>query len=303
MIEVEGRLVEASMATSLMIYPGQRYSILLTADQPIGNYWMRISMEADGVSHDGLAILRYGSAPEEDPVASLPLADVAPLNEFSLKLRNPHPVPQDVDKRIIFDVSATATNWELNGVAYSAPAFPPLLDGYLRGNKYTRLAQIQPVEISLGDVIEVVVNSPFLNHPMHLHGHSFWVVGAGAGFIGPDNDTSSLYNLIDPVVRDTVNVPDTGLGGWVAIRFVANNPGAWLFHCHILTHAVAGMATIFMVEPEEISTPPSDYPMIIPFSVYNQITRDNENEDEGPRNEMNFIFSGMIPAEGRKHKK
>ena len=30
-------------------------------------------------------------------------------------------------------------------------------------------------------------------------------------------------------------------------RFVADNPGDWMFHCHILEHQVAGMMGIFRV--------------------------------------------------------
>lgn len=45
-------------------------------------------------------------------------------------------------------------------------------------------------------------------------------------------------------IKDTVTVPD---GGYTIIRFVANNPGFWLFHCHIEFHVEVGMALIFKV--------------------------------------------------------
>lgn len=34
--------------------------------------------------------------------------------------------------------------------------------------------------------------------------------------------------------------------GWVLLRFVADNPGVWLFHCHVLWHSEAGMAMQFL---------------------------------------------------------
>jgi laccase len=59
------------------------------------------------------------------------------------------------------------------------------------------------------------------NHPMHLHGQSFYVVGRGFGNF--DNNTDPLsYNLIDPPYENTVGVPKNG---WSAIRFRASNPG------------------------------------------------------------------------------
>jgi laccase len=63
------------------------------------------------------------------------------------------------------------------------------------------------------------------NHPMHLHGHSFYVVGRGVGNF--DNTTDPLsYNLVDPPYENTVGAPKNG---WATIRFRAANPGKYLF--------------------------------------------------------------------------
>ena len=59
------------------------------------------------------------------------------------------------------------------------------------------------------------------NHPLHLHGFNFFVVGQGFGNFDPNKDPAN-FNLVDPVERNTVGVPS---GGWVAIRFLADNPG------------------------------------------------------------------------------
>ena len=58
------------------------------------------------------------------------------------------------------------------------------------------------------------------SHPLHLHGYNFYVVGQGFGNIDPNNDPAK-FNLVDPVERNTIGVPS---GGWVAIRFQADNP-------------------------------------------------------------------------------
>ena len=62
------------------------------------------------------------------------------------------------------------------------------------------------------------------NHPIHLHGFSFYVVGYGTG--NYDNRTAT-FNLVDPPYMNTIGVP---VGGWAVIRFVADNPGE--FPCH-----------------------------------------------------------------------
>lgn len=59
------------------------------------------------------------------------------------------------------------------------------------------------------------------SHPLHLHGFNFFIVGEGFNNYDPTNDTAK-FNLVDPVERNTVGVPS---GGWVAIRFLADNPG------------------------------------------------------------------------------
>ena len=58
------------------------------------------------------------------------------------------------------------------------------------------------------------------NHP-HFHGFNFFVVGQGFGNFDPNKDPKE-FNLIDPVEMNTVGVRS---GGWVAIRFRADNPG------------------------------------------------------------------------------
>ena len=58
-------------------------------------------------------------------------------------------------------------------------------------------------------------------HPIHLHGHSFYVVGWGFGNFDENRDPLR-YNLVDPPFQNTISVPSKG---WVAIRFEASNPG------------------------------------------------------------------------------
>lgn len=65
------------------------------------------------------------------------------------------------------------------------------------------------------------------SHPLHLHGFNFFIVGQGFGNFDPNKDPAG-YNLVDPVERNTASVP---VGGWVAVRFLADNPGELLIRC------------------------------------------------------------------------
>jgi len=60
------------------------------------------------------------------------------------------------------------------------------------------------------------------SHPLHLYGLNFFVVGEGFGNFNPKNNPK-IFIFVDPVERNTIGVPS---GGWVAIRFRADNPGS-----------------------------------------------------------------------------
>ena len=73
-----------------------------------------------------------------------------------------------------------------------------------------------------------VVNEAEMDHPFHLHGFFFQVMTRD----GIDEDPTRL------VWKDTINVPAKSRFT-AAVRF--DEPGVWLYHCHILEHAEAGM--------------------------------------------------------------
>eukprot|EP00253_Pinus_taeda_P019160 PITA_19160 len=81
------------------------------------------------------------------------------------------------------------------------------------------------------------------NHPMHLHGYNFYVVGQGSGNYDPVKDQLK-FNLVDPPQRNTVIAP---VSGWVAIRFKPDNPGMWFLHCHLDDHFTWGLNMVFLV--------------------------------------------------------
>ncbi|KAL1354837.1 hypothetical protein HN51_006888 [Arachis hypogaea] len=127
----------------------------------------------------------------------------------------------------------------------------------LTGTRLSKIAFNSSVELVLQDTNLLSVES----HPFHLHGYNFFVVGTGVGNFDPSKDPAN-YNLVDPIERNTVGVPT---GGWVAIRFRADNPGVWFMHCHLELHTGWGLKMAFLVEdgPEKdqsVLPPPKDLP-------------------------------------------
>lgn len=135
------------------------------------------------------------------------------------------------------------------------------------------------VDLQLGDTVEVVVQNlpgnasggddylvkaaPSLlagrsaqeQHPFHLHGHHFYVVATGNGTW--TESSISTYNLENPIFRDVVTLPKNG---WVALRFIADNPGTWTFHCHFSVHLYMGQDLVFAEAVDQISAPPAEMP-------------------------------------------
>lgn len=108
------------------------------------------------------------------------------------------------------------------------PPVPPVQFNYT-GNVPRSLWQprfgTKLYKLKFGSTVQIVLQDTGIfsteDHPIHLHGYHFFVVGEGFGNFNPQTDPSR-FNLVDPPVRNTIDVP---VGGWAVIRFVADNPG------------------------------------------------------------------------------
>jgi hypothetical protein len=121
---------------------------------------------------------------------------------------------------------------------------------------------VHAVELEPNELVElVIVNEATIAeyHPIHLHGHSFSLLGSAtlstkrsggerlrkrSQVIELDKQGLLKRNLHTPPSRDTVSVP---MNGYTIIRFVADNPGVWPLHCHIDVHSDMAMMMLFRV--------------------------------------------------------
>ena len=87
------------------------------------------------------------------------------------------------------------------------------------------------VERGSSNLVELVNNSAF-EHPIHVHGHTFRVLSRNGKAV-PGQP-----------FRDTVLL---GVDETVEIAFVADNPGKWMIHCHVLEHQSSGMMGVVEV--------------------------------------------------------
>jgi FtsP/CotA-like multicopper oxidase with cupredoxin domain len=81
-----------------------------------------------------------------------------------------------------------------------------------------------PILIDEGDRVRIrLYNASNLEHSMHLHGHDFAV-------------TSQNGHPVPPQARSEETTQTMGPGDFFEIEFVADNPGNWIFHCHVPHH-------------------------------------------------------------------
>ncbi|KAG5647851.1 Acyl-coenzyme A oxidase 2 [Asterophora parasitica] len=251
MLIFDGVNVQPVTADSIQIFAGQRYSFVLTADQPISNYWVRAKPNIGNTEFtNGLnsAILRYAGA--DDTVPTTTLSNSSLLLETALHpLRNRGAPGRHyaggADVEINVAIGFAEGKFTINGASFVPPTAPVLLQ-ILSGARTAQ--ELLPAEnvyvLPPNKVIEVTipggaVGSP---HPFHLHGHNFDVIRSAG---------SSVYNYHNPVRRDVVS---TGVeGDNVTIRFTTDNPGPWLLHCHIDWHLDTGLAIVFAEDGEAVS--------------------------------------------------
>jgi FtsP/CotA-like multicopper oxidase with cupredoxin domain len=90
----------------------------------------------------------------------------------------------------------------------------------------------------------VIYNTWGQQHPMHLHGHNFWVLAQGKGtwdgtVTNPSNPQRRDTHLMMPGTTDTPS--------YIVLEWELNNPGVWPMHCHMSTHVSGGLIINILV--------------------------------------------------------
>lgn len=137
------------------------------------------------------------------------------LTYSDLRAKYPHPErPIDREMEIHLTGNMHRYMWSFDGQVFSAVTDKPI-----------RFARDEKVRITL-------VNDTMMAHPIHLHGHFFTLVNGADARRQPSKHTV----IVQP-------------GGKAAFDLVANEPGDWAFHCHLLYHMHAGMNQTVTVRP------------------------------------------------------
>ncbi|KAJ5958183.1 Multicopper oxidase type 2 [Penicillium vulpinum] len=177
------------------------------------------------------------------------------VDDVNLVPADHEPLLQPVNHQIILDTNTALVDglprFTVNGKTYIAPEVPSLYTANTVGPEFSSdpavYGQVNPFVVKYGEVVEIVINNHHNNlHPWHLHGHQFQVLQRtpvdGGYYTGLSANVSTT-----PIRRDTIMVQNHG---HVVIRFRADNPGVWMFHCHIEWHVESGLMATIIEAPE-----------------------------------------------------
>jgi FtsP/CotA-like multicopper oxidase with cupredoxin domain len=223
-VALDGMPLQQPIAAETMVLaPAQRVDFIVDVTGDVGEKAQFLIQDRDQVFIlSEIPITAQQSANPRDLVAALPPNPIAYLTDVSTartaELRMTGGAMGGLRKAVYngqeMDANELIENgqiWAFNGVA-GMPEEPLSVVG--KG---------EPLRIP-------IVNDTVFPHAMHIHGNHFQEVRKD-GTLGPLRDTI----LVQP--NETRE-----------IAFIGENPGEWLFHCHMLSHQAAGMRTWVRVE-------------------------------------------------------
>ncbi|MDY0874378.1 multicopper oxidase family protein [Dongia rigui] len=233
-IATDGNPLPPQKLKSWRLGPAMRADLTLRMPHVAGtriqlvNYYSAQPIVMAELEAEGTPLDRPAFVPAALKPASIPEPQIDGAETFQLRLSAssaPADLPPDLvlpDGSVLRYADALClspkTFWALNGQPWpsaSHEVLPPPLVTFQRGKTY---------------IVEIINQTPHI-HPIHLHGHTFKVIGSSKGDVVPHwADTT----IVAPKER-------------VKVAFVADNPGDWMIHCHIIEHQETGMMGIYRV--------------------------------------------------------
>ncbi|KAG8161366.1 hypothetical protein KVR01_009630 [Diaporthe batatas] len=246
-------------ADSVLLTMGQRYDVIVEANATPGDYWLRgnwvDACMTNANPRNITGIVRYDNSSTATPSTTSAVTTSATCNDEPSASLVPHvaldvgTVTQTATENLDFKFD-TYFKWTLNGSSLLLDWATPTLDRVILGNTtFPTEYNVVSVNGTSSDWVMLVIQDSTgfgLFHPIHLHGHDFWVLAQDIGTFDP---TTTNITTTNPPRRDVATLPGNG---YLAIAFKVDNQGTWLAHCHIAWHASGGFALEFIERSSEI---------------------------------------------------
>ncbi|RDW76169.1 hypothetical protein BP5796_06990 [Coleophoma crateriformis] len=250
---------------SILVGGGQRYDIIVEANQTLNNYWLRAVVQGCNIIFNSnadniLGIVRYEGFADNTSDPTTTIGDIPnTCYDEGLASLVPHlnKTVGSAESEKSLDISwyynilgGFIYHWTINSqnleIDWANPTLVLIEEGVSIFPSDYNIYEITPVNEWVYFIIQDV-SLLDAYHPIHLHGHDFYVLAEGSGlFI----EGVTPINLNNPPRRDTAILHGNG---HLVIAFYTDNPGTWLMHCHIIWHASQGFALQFVERESEIA--------------------------------------------------
>ncbi|RAL14121.1 uncharacterized protein BO97DRAFT_448692 [Aspergillus homomorphus CBS 101889] len=246
---------------------GQRTDVLVKANgKPRDAYWMRASIDMDCLNSTATyptvtAAIYYEDAVtsqwpnttstatwESDNCAGDPLHLTVPYYPLT------PPSNPTTTETIEINLGQNATGhylFYLNNATFRANYNAPLLLLGRAGNfSYPGYTNANTYNYGSNSSVRLIFNNIYpMHHPLHLHGHNFWVLAEGRG-----TWDGTITNPANPQRRDTqivqAGIPENP--AYVVLEWELDNPGVWPLHCHMSLHVSMGLSLNIIEQPSKI---------------------------------------------------
>ena len=300
-IATDGYPVEPYKTDVIHIHSGERFDILINFNisTPTESLWVRAKGVASSQKEDILSVIRVrkdSSVPFEtelppDKNGGIDLKTAKILNCLHIEKpehdchgitelvpAQPQPLLESEVHFVEVFVLGTGAMFmkiaERKFTQFYLPNIPALFTPPAdRERKHVNM-----LSVSANKSVTIVLrNQGWSDHPMHLHGHHYEVLALGtkkAPDICDENYICPLLTLEEAfsepiadilatrrgVLKDSAILPS---GGAMILRFNTDNPGIWLFHCHVKAHMLEGVTMAvnegdYMLSHDQ---KPGDYPV------------------------------------------
>lgn len=260
----DGSYITETQASQVRLDAAQRYDVLISiASNSSTNYPFLFALDVNPDYHNPFLGWNYNKTGHLviDPSKSTSSVDVvhtfAPVDDSKFTNPTGTGLLSPLAKTITLDFSFCFDNYSIpracfNGHPYVPQLVPSLYTAATTGEDNDNpvvYGGANPYIAPSDEVIDIVVNNLDVSlHPFHLHGHQFQVLAraaAGAGRFSGSTDEFPAH----PASKDTITVNG---GSYAVLRIRADNPGVWLFHCHIEWHVEMGLTATIVEAPTKL---------------------------------------------------
>ena len=241
---------------------GQRTDVLVRASgKPTDAVYMRSDIDLDclnltATNPHGLAVISYPSADLASPPNSTATSWQSNncRNDALFQTQPYYPLPPpsspSTSREITITLGLNATGhvvFFVDSSSFRADYnLPTLLLASAGNTSYPSSPEWNIYNFGSNSSVRIVVKNTYqMQHPMHLHGHNFWVLNEGIGdwdghtVVNPDNPQRRDTHILQPGSMDTPS--------FAVFEWEQDNPGIWPFHCHTSIHVSAGLYINVMV--------------------------------------------------------